>query len=78
MQHIKRKELDFVKVIVPPSPIFEGFTTQADALLTRSLHLRSATQELQKIRDALLPRLVSGKFPVATLDIRFPASMRVG
>lgn len=37
--------------------------------------LLKTNARLKKIRDTLLPRLISGKLPVESLDIRFPSSM---
>ena len=38
--------------------------------------LQQQTHVLSKQRDALLPRLISGKLKVDHLDIRLPPSMR--
>lgn len=37
--------------------------------------LRQAIRKVEKIRDLLLPRLISGKLSVKNLDIQFPPSM---
>ena len=37
--------------------------------------LRQAIRKAEKIRNLLLPRLISGKLPVENLDIQFPPSM---
>jgi type I restriction enzyme S subunit len=38
--------------------------------------LRRANAHLRATRDALLPRLISGKLRVEALDIQFPPSMQ--
>ncbi len=38
--------------------------------------IMQATENLKSCRDALLPRLISGKLPVENLDIRFPPGMQ--
>jgi hypothetical protein len=37
--------------------------------------LREATRKVEKVRNILLPRLISGKLSVEKLDIQFPPSM---
>jgi type I restriction enzyme S subunit len=42
----------------------------------RKIHIAlKQNQMLKKARDMLLSRLISGKLPVADLDIQFPPSM---
>jgi type I restriction enzyme, S subunit len=76
MQHIKRKELDFVKVRVPRADVLAKFDAHVGTLLSESLLLSKAVQKLRQSRDALLPRLISGKLKVDHLDIQLPPSMR--
>ncbi len=75
MQHIKRKELDFVRVNVPPPSIMERFDSNVSDLLKQKLNLSKANRALIKTRNMLLGRLISGKLPVENLDIQFPPSM---
>jgi len=77
MQHIKRKELRFVKVRIPPEALMKQFVSAVDPLLENALSLKKQTRRLREMRDALLPRLISGKLRVDQLDIQFPPSMRV-
>lgn len=76
MQHIKRKELRFVKVRMPPEALMKQFVCSVDPLLENALLLKKQTRRLREMRDALLPRLISGKLRVDQLDIQFPPSMR--
>lgn len=76
MQHIKRKELRFVKVRMPPEALMKQFVSSVDPLLENALLLKKQTRRLREMRDALLPRLISGKLRVDQLDIQFPPSMR--
>lgn len=75
MKHIKRKELETVKVLQPPLSLLEQFDSVASPLLTQMLDLTRANRNLAATRDALLPRLISGKLAVDGLDIRFPPEM---
>lgn len=76
MQHIKRKELRFVKVRMPPEALMKQFVSAVDPLLENALLLKKQTRRLREMRDALLPRLISGKLRVDQLDIQCPPSMR--
>ena len=44
-------------------------------MFKRRHQLRRTNAELAQQRDALLPRLISGKLSVDALDIRFPPGM---
>ncbi|MFM9959845.1 MAG: restriction endonuclease subunit S [Planctomycetaceae bacterium] len=52
-------------VLVPPRPIVEAFTRQAAPLITRLLANAKQSRTLAAIRDALLPKLLSGEIRVA-------------
>lgn len=75
MQHIKRKELDFVQVNLPPQNLRREFDIIVSPILEQKVVLTSANRKLARTRDMLLPRLISGKLSVENLDIRFPPSM---
>lgn len=78
MKHIKRKELSFVKVNMPPPKIMNLFTKHVGSLSEECLLLTKANKNLTQARDKLLPRLISGKLSVENLDINFPPSMEEG
>lgn len=63
--------------ILCPQPelaeMFESFVKPIDSQLAT---LYATTIKLSKQRDALLPRLISGKLCVDALDIQFPPSMQ--
>lgn len=75
MKHIKRKELSFVKVNVPPPNVMDLFTGHVAPLSEECLVLKKANKILVETRDKLLPRLISGKLSVENLNIKFPPSM---
>lgn len=76
MQHIKRKELDFVKVGVPDQALLTKFASIVEPMIDTALGLKRTARTLIAMRDALLPRLISGKLRVDHLDIRLPPSMQ--
>lgn len=75
MKHIKRKELETVKVMRPVPDLIERFDSVVEPILAQVLQLTKANRELIATRDSLLPRLISGKLSVDALDIRFPPGM---
>jgi type I restriction enzyme S subunit len=76
MQHIKRKELRFVKARVPPSQVMAAFNALVGPLVAQALRLEQICACLNRQRDSLLPRLISGKLRVDQLDIQYPPSMK--
>lgn len=72
--HLGAKHLNAVKLLIPP----ESLNPQLGLLnqfLDQCLLLSKQNLRLAKSRDALLPRLISGKLRVDALDIQFPPSM---
>ena len=53
-----------IEIVVPPKPIADAFESIASEFLTRVLANRRESQTLAALRDALLPRLVSGELRV--------------
>jgi len=51
-------------VLIPPAPIVHRFGEQVSEALTRTLHCRRAMKTLAGLRDALLPKLLSGELRV--------------
>lgn len=65
MGHIKRGDLDEAKVLVPPSEELENMTQQMAPLLEKQIEIARQRRTLEKLRDALLPKLMSGEVRVA-------------
>ncbi|MGC8720955.1 MAG: restriction endonuclease subunit S, partial [Thermodesulforhabdaceae bacterium] len=51
-------------VVVPPSSVVAVFDRAAESLLARTLECRSESRALAALRDALLPKLISGELRV--------------
>jgi type I restriction enzyme S subunit len=51
-------------IVVPPSIIVRAFDLSADSILARTLECRREAKALASLRDALLPRLMSGELRV--------------
>jgi type I restriction enzyme S subunit len=69
MKHIKRKELDFVKIPTPSSDILLKFDNLVNPMLEEILNLSHQNQLLKEARDILLPRLMTGMIDTDNMDI---------
>jgi type I restriction enzyme S subunit len=65
-----------IKVLTPPPELIERFDGLVRPMFNQTEALIRANRRLKESRDALLPRLISGKLKVDHLDIRLPPSMR--
>ena len=65
MGHIKRGDLDTAMVLVPPPPVLETMSKQMQPLLDKQIAIARQRKTLEKLRDTLLPKLMSGEVRVA-------------
>ena len=65
MGHIKRGDLDAATVLVPPPPVLEAMSKQMQPLLDKQIANARQRKTLEKLRDTLLPKLMSGEVRVA-------------
>lgn len=65
MGHIKRGDLDAAMVLVPPPPVLEAMSQQMKPLLDKQIENARQRKTLEKLRDTLLPKLLSGEVRVA-------------
>jgi type I restriction enzyme, S subunit len=66
-----------IKVLTPPPDLIEKFDGLVKPMFQQMESLIRANRRLTDSREALLPRLISGKLKVDHLDIRLPPSMQV-
>src|SRR5574341_123075 len=66
MGHIQRRHLSEAKVLVPPKLFFKSMDTVIAPLLDRVIVNRIESRTLAALRDALLPKLLSGEISVRT------------
>lgn len=64
-------------VLCPDGDTLQRFEEAVGPILDRVKKSYFFLRHLMASRDALLPRLISGKLPVDTLDIHFPPSMQL-
>lgn len=67
--------LNYQTVLVPPIAMQDKFDALVKPILELKDDIALKTAVLRQTRDALLPRLISGKLAVNGLDIRFPPGM---
>jgi len=60
MGHIRRYHLTEARCVVPPDPVIEAAGTQLEAWMDLFIHNELESQTLASLRDALLPKLLSG------------------
>ena len=65
MGHIKRGDLDAARVLVPPATVLDAMSQQMTPLLDKQMVIARQRKTLEKLRDTLLPKLMSGEVRVA-------------
>ncbi len=73
---VGKEELRGFKIFSPPKLLVEKFETQASIIDKQIAILLQSLEHLNKTKNMLLPRLISGKLSVEDLDIQFPPSMQ--
>lgn len=74
--HLKPDLVGRQEVVLPPRDLQEKLGKLVEPMLRETEHLSEISERLAQMRDALLPRLISGKLKVDHLDIRLPPSMQ--
>lgn len=69
MGHIKRDELVKSKVLIPNNDDYQRIGSVLSPLYDSIINLRIENKKLEKIRDSILPKLMSGELDVSDLDI---------
>jgi type I restriction enzyme S subunit len=72
--HLGAKHLNAIKLLVPSDDL-KPHLEKLNGLLDQRIILSKQNLRLAKSREALLPRLISGKLRVDQLDIQYPPSM---
>lgn len=69
MGHIKREELEKAKVIIPSSECYQKMKQIMTPIYNLLISNRVENTRLSALRDALLPKLMSGEIDVSNVDI---------
>ena len=73
---LNRKQAYSNEVLVPKSGLIEQFEELVKPLYDQKRSLIKMNDNLEKTKNQLLPRLISGKLSVENRDIQFPLSMQ--
>ncbi len=68
MGHIKREALENAEVIIPDGDSYRQLGGLLTPLYEQIINNRVESRKLSLLRDALLPRLMSGELSVSDLD----------
>lgn len=71
MGHIKRGDLDKAAVWIPPAAQYEEMERQIAPLYELVIKLRAENKSLERLRDAVTPKLISGHLDVS--EMKLPA-----
>lgn len=73
---LNRNHLAGLRVVVPDEAAQKAFDDIVEPIFRQVDTLQAQSEQLQKTKNQLLPRLISGKLSVENLDIQFPPSMQ--
>lgn len=62
--HLGKKEIDKFNSLIPSDAVLEQYTQKTTPLLSRFINNLKATEQLTKLRDTLLPKLISGELRI--------------
>jgi type I restriction enzyme S subunit len=62
--HLGKTDIDAIKISVPPRELLSAFKSLVEPLLKQMVSLNVQVRVLQEVRDALLPRLISGELQI--------------
>lgn len=64
MGHIKRGDLDDAMVLVPPAEALDQMTIAQSTILEKQVSIAKQLRTLEKLRDTMLPKMMSGEVRV--------------
>ncbi len=74
-QNLSQELIKGFPLLTPTKDLIIEYSKVAEPIFIQVEQLMKTNTYLRKIRDQLLPRLISGKLSVEQLDIRFPPGM---
>ncbi len=72
MGHIKRSALANAQVEIPPEKVLQAQTEMLQPIVDAIVGLKVQSKRLVEIRDALLPKLMSGEIDVSKVEVPTP------
>lgn len=69
MGHIKREELAKAEVLIPSNDNYEEISALMTPIFNLIIENRIESRKLEKLRDELLPKLLSGEIDVSEVAV---------
>ena len=69
MGHIKRSALQESEVLIPPADAMAELTAEMQPIVDEMIELKVQSRNLGELRDALLPKLMSGEIDVSDVEL---------
>lgn len=66
--HLGKKEIDRFEALIPSESVLDLYAQTTDPLLSRLINNLKATANLTKLRDTLLPKLISGELRLSEAE----------
>lgn len=76
-QRVRNECFDTYLLPVPSRDVADAFESSMEAVFTQVAVLADEAEQLEHLRDLLLPKLVTGQIDVSTLDLRALVGDRV-
>jgi type I restriction enzyme S subunit len=67
--HLGKADIDTFRVLLPPDPLLAAFAAVADPIDRRVVMAAQESRTLAVVRDALLPKLISGELPAPQAEL---------
>lgn len=67
--HVTRKDMERMHICSPPAPYLSWFSDFADNIYARILKNSEQIETLSRLRDTLLPKLISGEIEAPDLEV---------
>ena len=67
--NISAREIESVKIVKPNDEIMKAFSLLVNPFFSKILEHQGEIQTLEKTRDTLLPKLLSGEIDVSELEV---------
>jgi type I restriction enzyme S subunit len=67
--NLNYEDFSLIRLVYPPKDIVEKFNNLYEPIMTFKKHLNKKIIKLEKIRNILLPKLMSGEIDVSKVEI---------
>jgi type I restriction enzyme S subunit len=75
MTNLSKGKFSSLKILRPDKKIVLDYHANVSPMFVQMQNISQQAKLLRRLRDQLIPRLISGKLSVENLDIQFPPTM---